>query len=101
MSCCQKQIGRMSNGSNGAASLGTTPTVTPVYAGQQGSSCQAGSVVSNAPFLTSPTDFNDLAPIVSVPVVHRFGRQQPNNQYVFRSSPPGVVQVQSPKVGRY
>lgn len=100
--CCQKNIGNGRAG-NGAATLAPNPVVAPVYSTQAGSgNCGAnGAIVSNAPYLVSPDDYANLQPIVSVPVIHRMGRANPNNSYVFTPSPPGVVQVQSPKVGRY
>lgn len=94
----------MKNGGagNGAATLAPSgnPPVPPSYTGQAGV-CSGGPVVGNAPFLTHPDDYASLPPIVSVPVVHRLGRRAPNNVYVYTPPPPGVVQVQSPKVGRY
>lgn len=91
---------------NGAATLGVQPNsspnppVPPVYTSQIGA-CSGGVSVPNAPFLVSPNDYASLPPVASVPIIEKRGRQQPNNSYVFTPNPPGVVQVQSPKVGRY
>lgn len=101
--CCSKNL-PSKNGVNGAATLAPSgnPPVPPVYASASGTGCGSyGAVVGNAPYLTSPDDYASLPPIVSVPVIDRRGRQAPNNAYVFSSPPPGVIQVQSPKVGRY
>jgi len=101
MGCCCKNIGNGSKTVNGAATLAPNPQVAPVYTTQSGSCGSNGALQSNAPYLVSPDDYQSLPALVSIPVISRLGRRAPNNTYVFSSPPPGVVQVQSPKVGRY
>ena len=99
MSCCQRQIGSTVVAGAGAATL--APSVSSRYTTQTASCGATGATVSDAPYLVTPDDYANLAPIVSVPVIERRGRQNPNNVYVFVAPRPGTVQVQSPKVGRY
>lgn len=100
MCCCDKNLGKNGGAGNGAATVNTSIPAPPTQSSYAG--CGNGSgVVNGAPFLVSPQDYANVGPIVSAPIVQRMGRQQPNNQYVFRPTMPGVVQVQSPKVGRY
>src|SRR5260370_850729 len=101
MGCCCKKLGNGKAG-NGAASLAPNPIVAPIYTTQAGSGCGSnGAMQANSPYLVSPDDYQNLPPLVSIPIISRLGRTSPNNSYVFTSPPPGVVQVQSPKVGRY
>jgi hypothetical protein len=100
MGCCCKQLGNGRAG-NGAATLAPNPVIAPIYTTQGGACGANGAMQANSPYLVSPDDYANLPAMVSVPVISRLGRVSPNNTYVVTSFPPGVVQVQSPKVGRY
>ena len=95
--CCQKNYVGGKNGGNGSAPPSAPPSQSVSYV----NSCDGGVVVGGAPFLVNPSDFSNVQPLLSAPVIDRRGRVTPNNQYVFRSPSAGTVQVQSPKVGRY